>query len=140
MEQLVLINENEIPTEEIILSHLGRTKSLWKSLFAYIHNDHPDFNEEWRYYKDGKSWLLKVTIKKKTVCWISILSKKFKMTFYFTDRAESAIMESSISDELKQQFISGKHYNKIRGLTITFKNKNDLEYAKVLMGIKLSVK
>jgi hypothetical protein len=140
MEQLVLINENEIPTEEIILSHLGRTKNLWKSLFAYIHKDHPDFNEEWRYYRDGKSWLLKVTRKKKTVCWISVLSKKFKMTFYFTDRAEPAIMESRISDELKQQFISGKHYNKIRGLTITFKNKTDLDYAKALTEIKLSVK
>ena len=140
MDQLVLINEKEYPTEEIIFSYLGRTKGLWKSLFEHIHDKYPDFNEEWRYYKDGKSWLLKVTRKKKTVFWISVLSKKFKMTFYFTDRAESAIMDSGISKELKQQFKEGKHYNKIRGLTITYGNKKDVEYAKELIDIKLSVK
>ena len=137
MEQLVLINEKEFPSQEIIFSHLGRSKNLWKSLFDYIHKIYPDFEEEWRYYKDGKSWLLKIIRKKKTVCWISVLSKKFKMTFYFTDRAEPAIMGSSISDELKENFNNGKYFNKIRGLTITFSNKTDVEYAKTLIEIKL---
>jgi len=140
MEQLVLINENEFPTEEIIFSHLGRTKNHWNSLFNYIHDKHPDFLKEWRFYKDGKSWLLKVTRKKKTICWISLIKNKFRMTFYFTDRMEPAIMQSTISDELKDQFQSAKHYGKIRGLTITFRNKMDIEYAKVLIDTKLSTK
>jgi hypothetical protein len=62
------------------------------------------------------------------------------MTFYFTDKAEQAIINSSISNELKEQFKNGKRYNKIRGLTITFKYKKDVEYAKSLMAIKLSIK
>ena len=140
MEQLVLINQNESPTEEIIFNHIGRAKAYWMMIFEYIHSDYPDFVEEWRYYKDGKSWLLKVIRKSKTVFWISVLKSKFKMTFYFTDRAEAAIMESSISDELKEQFMNGKYYNKIRGLTITFKNKKDVEYAKELIEIKLKTK
>ena len=140
MEQLVLIDENEYPTEEIIFSHLGRTKNYWTSLFEHIHNNYPEFSEEWRYYKDGKSWLFKLTRKKKTICWISVIKKKFRMTFYFTDRAEPAIFESSISEELKDQFKNGKYFGKIRGLTITFSNKKDVEYAKTLINIKLSVK
>ena len=140
MEQLVLINPDEHPNEEIIFSHIGRTKFYWVSIFDYFHTEHPEFEEEWRYYKDGKSWLLKIVRKKKTICWISVQQKKFKMTFYFTDRAEPAIMGSSISEELKEQFKNGKYYNKIRGLTITFSNKKDVEYAKSLINIKLSVK
>jgi hypothetical protein len=62
------------------------------------------------------------------------------MTFYFTDRAEPVINESTISDELKEQFRSAKYYNKIRPLTITFSSKKDVEYAKSLVNIKLSVK
>lgn len=27
---------------------------------------------EWRYYKDGKSWLCKITQKNKTIVWISL--------------------------------------------------------------------
>ncbi len=140
MEQLVLINQNESPTEEIIFSYIGKTKSHWISIFEHIHNQYPEFIEEWRYYKDGKSWLLKIKLKSKTICWVSVLKGKFKMTFYFTDKAESAIVESSISDQLKQQFKDGKYYNKIRGLTITFTSKKDIEYAKTLLEIKFSIK
>ena len=140
MEQLVLDNQEEFPSEEVIFSHLGRTKVHWLSLFEHIHSSYPEFSEEWRYYKDGKSWLLKVTRKKKTICWISVLKKKFRITFYFTDIAEPAILNSSISDELKEQFKNGKYFNKIRGLTITFSNKKDIEYAKTLIEIKLSLK
>ena len=140
MEQLVLINQDESPTEEIIFSHIGKTKSHWISVFEHIHSEYPEFLEEWRYYKDGKSWLLKVTKKKKTICWVSVIKGKFRMTFYFTDRAEPAIMESSISDDLKELFKTGKHYGKIRGLTIVFSSKKDVEYAKELIELKLTVK
>jgi len=140
MEQLALINQDEKPTAEIIFSHLGRTKIYWTSLFEFIHDTYPELSEEWRFYKDGKSWLLKVTKKKRTICWISVFKKKFKQTFYFTDRAEPAILDSSISDELKEQFKTGKYYNKIRGLTIIFSSKKDIEFAKTLIDIKLSIK
>ena len=140
MEQPILTNINEFPTEEIIFSHIGKSKVLWQSVFECIHTTHRDLTEEWRYYNDGKSWLLKVVKKSKTICWVSILKNSFRMTFYFTDKAEQLILDSSISDELKEQFKNGKRYNKIRGLTITFKHKKDVEYAKSLIAIKLSLK
>ena len=140
MEPPILTNKNEFPTEEIIFSHIGKSKVLWQSVFEFIHTTHPDLSKEWRYYNDGKSWLLKVVKKTKTVCWVSVLKNSFRMTFYFTDKAEQSILNSSISDELKEQFKNGKHYNKIRGLTITFKYKKDVEYAKVLIALKLSLK
>ena len=140
MDQPLLSDKNTFPTKEIIFSHIGRTKTHWQSLFEYIHSDYPDFSEEWRYYNDGKSWLMKVVRKSKTVFWLSVIKGAFRITFYFTDRAEQVIIESNISDELKKQFKDGKRYNKIRGLTIVFKTKKDVEYAKSLIAIKLSVK
>lgn len=140
MEQPILTNKNEFPTEEIIFSHIGKSKVLWQSVSEFIHATHPDLSEEWRYYSDGKSWLLKVVKKTKTIFWVSLLKNSFRMTFYFTDKAESLIFGSNISDELKEQFKNGKRYNKIRGLTITFKYKKDVEYAKSMIAIKLSIK
>ncbi len=140
MEPMVLINKDQFPTEEIIFSHIGKSKALWKSVFDFIHSNHPDISEEWRYYNDGKSWLFKAVRKKKTVFWLSVIKNAFRITFYFTDKAEQLIEKSSISDELKKQFKEGKRYNKIRGITIVFKNKKDVEYAKVLIGIKISIK
>ena len=137
---MILTDIDQFPTEDIIYSHIGKSKTLWISIFEYIHSNHPDISEEWRYYKDGKSWLFKATRKAKTVFWLSVIKNAFRMTFYFTDKAEQAIANSSISDELKKQFKDGKRYNKIRGITIIFKSKKDVGYAKELIKIKLSLK
>jgi len=140
MEQPVLTDKNQFPTEEVIFSHIGKFMALWLLLFGYIHKDHPDLAEQWKYYLDGKSWLLKVTRKTKTIFWLSIAEGSFRTTFYFTDKAEQAISKSSLSDELKKQFRTGKRYNKIRGITILFKNKRDVEYARQLIEIKAGMK
>jgi hypothetical protein len=140
LELPILTNQNEYPTEAIIFSHIGKSKALWKLIFEFLHTKHTDLKEEWKYYNDGKSWLLKVMKKSKTIFWLSVQEGSFRITFYFTDRAEKAIIDSSISEELKEQYRSGKHYNKIRGITITFKFKKDVEDAKSLVAIKLSIK
>jgi hypothetical protein len=140
VEPLVLNDPNQFPSEEIIYSHIGRTKPLWISLFDHIDADHPDFVREWRYYRDGKSWLLKVTQKKQTIFWLSIIKSGFRTTFYFTDKAKEIIMSSELSDELKQQFTSGKSFGKIKGINIVYAKKKNIEDAKILIDIKLRMK
>ena len=140
MEGPVLSDKDQFPTEEIIFSHIGKTRKLWESFFEYIHTSHPDLEVNWRYYKDGKSWLMKVTRKSKTIFWLSVIKGSFRTTFYFTDRAEKSILDSSLSDELKKSFTDGKKYNKIRGITVVFKRLKDVEYAETLINIKLNVK
>jgi hypothetical protein len=140
MDNPVLGDKSIKPTDEIIYSHLGKKKELWISFFDFIKKNHPEIEKEWRYYNDGKSWLMKVTRKKKTVFWLSLHDHSFRITFYLTDKASRAIEESKIPDTLKKQFAEGKYYNKIRGLTIIFKFKKDIETAKILIPIKLSMK
>jgi hypothetical protein len=140
LDKPVLHDETLYPDDEVIFSHLGKSGKLWTSFFEILDSGHPDFSREWKYYRDGKSWLMKVQQKKKTVFWISLLPRSFRITFYFTERAEAALRESPIPDELKEQFLNGKRYNKIRGLTLTFENRKDIGYAKALIEIKLKVK
>jgi hypothetical protein len=140
METPVLSDKNIFPSDEIIYSYIGKSKALWISAFDYIHEKHPDIEEQWRYYNDGKSWLMKVTRKTKTIFWLSLFEKSFRITFYFTAKAEEVISDSKLSDELKKQFVEAKTYGKIRPLTITFKNKKDVEFLKELITIKLSLK
>ncbi|MDD1750521.1 MAG: DUF3788 domain-containing protein, partial [Methanothrix sp.] len=118
MKPLVLTNKNQFPTEEVVFSHIGKSSVIWKQLFQHIRKQHPDIAEEWRYYNDGKSWLMKAVRKSKTVFWLSVFEGGFRVTFYFTDKAEKLIDESPISASLKKSFSAGKHYGKIRGLTV----------------------
>jgi hypothetical protein len=53
---------------------------------------------------------------------------------------EESILGSRISDDLKEQFRNGKNYNRIRGLTVTYANNNDIEDAKKLIELKVSIK
>jgi len=140
MDLPVLSDKTQFPTEEIIFSHLGKTKAIWISFFEYLNTNHPDIISEWRYYNDGKSWLMKNMLKKKNVFWLTVIKGAFRTTFYFTDRAAKAIADSTIPVEMKKQFKDGKQYGKIRGLTILFKYKKDIETAKALLAIKLSIK
>ena len=119
MEAPVLNDQNQFPTEEIIFSNIGRTKSLWISLFEYIHKNYPDFSEVWRYFKDGKSWLFKVTFKSKTIFWLSVIKDSFRVTFYFNGKAEEAVNLSRIPGELKHQFSEKKDNKKAWVLTAT---------------------
>ena len=73
MEPTVLSDRDQYPTNEIIFSHIGKTKVLWNSIFDYIHEQQPEISHEWRYYNDGKSWLLKAVRKSKTIFWLRIV-------------------------------------------------------------------
>jgi hypothetical protein len=140
MDKIVLTDKTQFPTEEIIFFHLGKSKVLWESVFNFIHTNYPDFSEQWNFYNDGKSWLMKITKKSKTIFWLSVIPGSFKITFYFSDKAETAIMESGISSELKAEFKEGKRFGKIRGLTLLMNYKNNIEYVKELISIKLKIK
>ncbi len=138
MEHPLLTEQHVFPTEEIIFPYIGKSKALWQSVFEFIHSTYPGFSEQWNYYNDGKCWLLKVTNKSKTVFWLAVLKDTFRISFYFSDKAKEALNNSSISEDLKDQF--NNNVKKPKAISIIFKNKKDIEYAKCLMAIKLSIK
>jgi uncharacterized protein DUF3788 len=138
MDTPILGDKTQFPTEEIIFSHIGKAKPLWAALFKYLDDEHPDFTREWRYYNDGKSWLMKVQHKKKTVFWLSLVAGTFRTGFYIHEKAKQVVKESKLSEELKAQFRTGKSFGKLHGITVVYKKKKDVEFAKELIGLKLS--
>ena len=138
MEDPVLTNKDQFPTDEVVFSHIGKSKLYWEKLFDCLRTNYPDFAEQWRYYKDGKSWLLKVLKKSKTIFWVSVINGSFRTTFYFGDKAETSILESSISNDLKDSFKNGKRYGKVRGITTEIKAETDLNNVHELIEVKLS--
>ena len=136
-ETPILKDPEEQPTEEVIFRCLDRKKALWVSFFAEIHANHPGFSEQWRYYQDGKNWLMKVTRKSKTVFWLSVCRGCFQTTFYLSDKAEELIEQSDLPTELKESFIRGKRYGKIRGVTLVFRSRKDIDHAETLIAIRL---
>ena len=78
--------------------------------------------------------------KKKILFWLPVRVGTFRTTFYFTDRAEKTIADSTIPAKMKKPFKNVKHYGKILGLTVVFKSKKDIKIAKALLAINLNTK
>jgi hypothetical protein len=140
MEKPCLNDKDEYPDEEVLSRALGKVKPAWDAFLDFIHERYPAFSGQWRYYRDGKSWLYKLTKKKQTICWVSVYHGSFKTTFYFSDKAEELITASKLKREYIDQFIHGKRYGKIRGITIEIKKPTDLKATKTLIEIKEQVR
>ena len=140
MSQPVLHDADVFPTDEIIFAHLGQARRLWEQVMDRLTQVCPGAQSQWRYYADGKSWLMKVTFRKKTLCWVSVDAGSFRMTFYFSDKATPLIADSDIPAELKEQFATGRRSGKIRGITVHFTRKADVQAACSLMALKTQAK
>lgn len=141
MEKKPCLNDkDEFPDDEVLSRCLGRVKPVWDSFLALIEEDYPSFSAEWRYYRDGNNWLHKITKKKKTICWVSVWNNAFKATFYFPDRAEDLIVASTLRKDCVDQFLHGRRYGKIRGVTVVLKKTSDLASIRKLIAIKEQLK
>ena len=140
MSNTELSDPEQFPTEAIIFSIIGDSREYWEKLFGFITSEYPEFVSEWRYYKDGKSWLLKTVKKSKTIFWLGVIQNSFRITFYFGDKAESQIVDSAISQGLKDSFVNGKRFGKIRAISLHIENQNDVDDVRKLIELKLKIK
>ncbi len=140
MKEPCLTDKTCFPDDAVLKRHLGDAKAAWDAFAAFIESEYPGYSGEWRYYDDGKSWLYKITKKSKTICWVSVYRGRFATTFYFPDRAESLIVNSTLRKKYLEQFVNGRHFGKTRALTVEIRKAADLSSTKQLIAIKESFK
>jgi hypothetical protein len=139
-EKLVLGDKSVYPTEDFLFSIIGDKKVVWQKIMNHVNQNYKDITEEWRYYNDGKQWLFKVQLKKKTIFWIGVLQDTFRITFYFGNKAEPVIVNSNLPDKMKNDFVSGKKYGNIRAISIRISGAGDLENIYKLVDLKVKIK
>jgi len=140
MKELALTDKNIHPTEEVIFSHIKKSKANWNAVFKYNHTNHPELNEEWRYYNDGKSWMLKVTLKTKTIFWLVVVANSFQITFYFSEKVVQSFSKHTISKTLDKKIKESKKVGKSTALTFLMNEKQNIELVKEAIELKLKTK
>jgi hypothetical protein len=122
MENNMLSDPGVYPGENILEKALDKEYKYYKSLMEKTTKE--NLTAEWNYYKDGKSWLCKMTDKKKTICWLSIWDTGIKISFFFTEKTINGINGLEISNEIKETAYKTKPIGKL--LPIIFMlDKND---------------
>ncbi len=139
MENIVLTDRFTTPTDELIFPIIGDKKILWQKIISYLHDNHTDIAEVWRFYDDGKCWLFRTLKKKKTIFWVGILDGTFRVSFYLSDKAVPLIAQSDLPEKVKNEYANTKG-NKFRSITIKMTDAEDVENVIKLIEIKLKLK
>jgi hypothetical protein len=139
-DTILLTDKQVYPSDEIIFKIIGDRKILWQSLMNYMSENYKDSDGCWNFYNDGKRWLFKMTHKKKTVFWASVLPDAFSVTFYFGNKAEPVIENSNLPQSIKDEFKTAKRYGLIRPATTIVKSNTDLDNVLKMIVIKSKVK
>ena len=136
MEPRVFADETVTPNDELVFSIIGDKELLWKQTLSYLYDNNKDFTAVWKYYKDGKSWLFRTLIKKKTIFWIRILEDTFRIAFWFADKLEPEILNSDLPESIKTEYKNAKRFNKSRCIYIDMKDSEDHQNVKKLIDLK----
>ena len=135
-----LNDADQFPDDKVLARQFGAAKPAWDAFMALLAATTPPMAPEWRYYNDGKSWLCKVTLNAKTICWASAWDKFFRVSFYFTAKAEAAISNSSLDEATKHAFVHPKGKCSLRPITTEVRSAAELVAIKELIEIKLKAK
>jgi len=139
-EIFVLGDPSVFPSDGIICGILGEKEEVWKNVLEYPNANYKDVISGWKYYNDGKQWLFRMQIKKKTIFWAAMLADTFRITFYFGDKAEPLIEGSALPENVKSDFRSAKRFGSTRPLTIRVSGSGDLATIYKLIDLKAKIK
>ncbi len=140
-EPVIQLRHAEVyPASSVLEGVLGRSHIAFGRFMEAIGGPDYALMPEWRYYKDGKAWLCKISYKKKTICWLSAWNGFFKVSFYFTEKTKEGISGLKISEEVKGAFAKAGPAGKLIPLIVDVKSSKQLKDLLAIVTYKLSGK
>ena len=136
--EIQLLKDPEIsPTKEVLKMVLGEKYPVFREFMNTAESEELKLKPEWRYYKDGKAWLCKITFRKKTVVWLSVWSDCFKLGLYFTEKSGEGIPGLTIDDSIKEFYLNHKPIGKLKPIVVEVRMKSQLFDIKTLIQYKI---
>lgn len=140
MNKQLLKDPDQKVTDDLLKTEMGKVYPALQTFLTAIISDDFGMSYEWRYYKDGKAWLCKITYQKKTAVWLSVWKGFFKLGFYFTEKTGTGIDSLSISESLKEYYKTAKPIGRLKPLIIDISTNADLEDAFTVLKYKSTIK
>lgn len=133
-----LSDKSVYPNETILKKILGRSYQAYMALLELY--DRNDMQYEWRYYMDGKSWLLKVQKKKKTIVWMSAWKGFMKAAIYIPERLMEDVYELPLSEETRERIRTTANVGKSKPCIFEIRDQKILKDMDRVMQFKIRLK
>lgn len=138
MDTSIFHEKEKQPEEKDLIKALGNSYDLWHAIVNLAYEKYPKAVSEWNYPGQKFGWSFRVKDKKRAIIYLLPRDQKFMVAFNFGQKAYEKIMESNISEEIKQSLESAKVYAEGRGIRMEVKNLKVLEDISQLIEFKLA--
>ncbi len=135
MTQNVFLNKAAPPTAARIAKALKTTAAYWDELKRHV--DVPVV-EEWKYYGTSHGWTLKLLLKKRNLCFLTVCDGFFIAAFVLGDKGVALAEQSKLPAKLVSELVSAKRYAEGRGIRLEVRSRRVLDQAKMLLDTKLA--
>ncbi len=138
MEQSIFMNSANLPSEEDLHEALSSTASLWQEITGFVFQKYPETIQEWKYPGKKFGWSYRLKDKKRVIIYLLPRDGYFMAAFVFGHKATEKIMNSTISETIKEELNKARVYAEGRGIRIEVKESTILDDIKKLIEIKIS--
>lgn len=126
------------PDKKVLSDVLGAAFEAYEALMLLF--EQHGMMAEWRYYNDGKAWLCKVQLKKRTIVWMSAWQNSLQATIYVSSKFLDGLNSLPLSDRGKQVIQGSPFVGKSKACTFIFGSLEKLTDFETLVEYKLRCK
>jgi hypothetical protein len=138
INNIELRDEKRYPDKDILREILGSSYESYEMLLKLFSNN--DLSHEWRYYRDGKAWLCKVQLKKRTIVWMSAWRGYMQAAVYFPLRLIDKVYELDIREEVKEKIRLTRDVGKSKPCIFEIREPEILRDFEKVMKLKMESK
>ncbi len=126
------------PDEAVLKRVLGRSYSAYFTLLELFSRN--GLHYEWRYYNDGKAWLCKVKMKKRTIIWMSGWKGYMQATVCIPEKHIERLYEVPVSDEIRERIRATRNVGKSKPCIFEVRNQKVLKDLDRVMQFRIQAK
>ena len=138
INSLELHDSSVYPDKPVLERILGLSYGAYCSLLKLYEDN--GLEAEWRYYRDGKTWLCKVQRKGRTIVWMSAWKGYMQATIYFPERHIESVCALDVSRATRERILSTENTGKSKPCIFEIRDDEALKDFNTVLQLKLIAK
>jgi hypothetical protein len=138
IDRSIFMDKEVTPTEKELENRLGKAYEIWKEIREIVLSKYPGGQSEWSFPGNKYGWNFRIKDKKRAIIYLLPREKFFLAGFVFGPKAFDAILNSAVSNDIKNSLKAARVYAEGRSVRIQVKNRKKINDITRLIEIKLS--
>lgn len=127
-----------LPSDQAVVAKLDLSYKYWSQIKEYVLERYLDGICEWNFPGKKYGWSFRIKDKRRAIIYFLPRDNYFKVAFVFGQKATDIILNSDISESIKNELAQARKYAEGRGIRIEVNDGSKIFDIKKLVDIKLA--